>query len=86
MNEKTKKFDAVDLMDWLKRDWYVVLVLVFALFACIYTINNTGKYVNACNEHWTQQVQPILDRCYVSESVTPILVGFNMSGVGLNGT
>lgn len=91
MKENNKKPEAEGLVGWVKRDWPVILVLLFALAACLYTYNYVGSYVNACNEHWIEQVQPIIDRCSYGELDSPVFTNYNMTidwgeGVDLNGS
>lgn len=85
MNENNKKNKTINLIDWIKKDWYVIVVLIFALFACIYTLNNTNKYINECNEHWQEQVDIILEQCGMNMNSYPGLNNFNISIGGLDG-
>ena len=43
------------LLDWLKRDFYVIIVLLVALLGCLYTLYYSQEAIQGCNEHWVQE-------------------------------
>lgn len=43
--------------EWLKRDFIYIVLILFALFACIYTVGHVQDYMNDCNEHWAEQFE-----------------------------
>lgn len=48
---------------WVKKDFIYIVVCLIALIACLYTIASVQNYQNECNEHWVEQIQPIVDVC-----------------------
>ena len=42
-----------------KKDKYIIIILLFALFACIYTIASADSYQNECNNHWSEQYEDL---------------------------
>lgn len=46
-----------DPMAFWKRDAVYIVLCVFALLACVYTLSQAGKYSQACNDHWEKQVE-----------------------------
>lgn len=43
------------LIEWLKKDWVVIIVCLLALCACVYTSHQATNYSNKCNQHWQEQ-------------------------------
>lgn len=52
-NQKNELFDKV--MAWAKKDALVIIVMIFALGACLYTLYTVGNYQKAINLAWTEQ-------------------------------
>lgn len=53
--ERKKEKDLHPFQQFIRRDFWYILVIMFALFACIYTILHTGEYVDNCNQYWEEQ-------------------------------
>jgi hypothetical protein len=45
------------LREWLKRDFVYIVLVLFALLACLLTLANVGEYQQQCNEHWQTQIE-----------------------------
>ena len=54
----SKKFS-----DWLKRDFIYIVVSLFALFACIWTIGSANDFQTDCNIHWEEQMNTCNCQC-----------------------
>jgi len=46
----------LDITGLLKRDGLYIVLLLFALLACAYTIYNIGAYQEKCNNYWLDQL------------------------------
>jgi len=45
------------LSEFIKRDFWYILICLFALFSCVVTIDDAGDYQRDCNEHWLKQIE-----------------------------
>lgn len=45
------------LMDWLKKDIFVIIVLGFSLIALLYTVGSVNTYQERINDHWWRQYE-----------------------------
>lgn len=52
-------FDKDKFKAFIRRDFFYILLLLFALFACIYTWYSVDDIVYETNQHWIEQ----FDRC-----------------------
>lgn len=41
--------------EFLRRDFIYIIVCLFAVLACLYTIYTVSDYQQQCNEYWLQQ-------------------------------
>lgn len=65
------------LFDLSKKDLMIYIVLLFALGACLYTINQVGDYQQAINRHWQEQWDE--SGCAVKSSMIQIAnISFSM--------
>lgn len=51
----TKMHKTTTYSMFIKRDLLYIVVVVFALAACLYTLYSVGDYQQLINEHWEQQ-------------------------------
>jgi len=42
-------------VDWVKKDFIIIIVCLMAMLACLYTIYMAKDYNQQCNEHWAEQ-------------------------------
>lgn len=75
----------------LKENWIknkgTILILLFALFACLYTIMTMKQYEQQCNEHWTVQFWEHMKDCscvYSDEYVVQVTNWSMDSGTVIN--
>jgi hypothetical protein len=61
VNEQKSKGRVV--LENIKENWYIYIVLLIALFALLDLSNQMNDYQEKCNEHWESQIQPIIERC-----------------------
>lgn len=63
---------------WTKREFVYVIILLFALLACLIVLYNAKSYENKCNEHWLEQMDEIFEECplYYSDSIIPFNESF----------
>ena len=51
----------------LKESWAknrgTILILLFALLACMYTIATAKQYQAQCNTHWIAELEKMYDEC-----------------------
>jgi len=69
MAEKILEF----LWNYWKKDRIVILILVFSLLVCLYTINSVDKKIDNCNAHWIEQYEVLSDKCGYDGLIVPIL-------------
>lgn len=50
--DKTNIIDRLEA--WAAKDWWVILVAIFCLLACMYTINSVSKYQDQINNAWVE--------------------------------
>jgi hypothetical protein len=43
------------LIDWIKRDFVVIIVCLMSLLGCLYTMLTVGTYQQRINEAWQLQ-------------------------------
>lgn len=43
------------IMAWMQRDILFIIVAIFVLFACWYTLNSVDKYQDKINDAWIMQ-------------------------------
>lgn len=41
---------------WTKKEFIYVIILLFALIACLTILYNAKGYENECNEYWIEQI------------------------------
>jgi hypothetical protein len=65
MGDLGRKKTIVNFNEWIKRDWIAITILLIALLACIYTLNQSGTTQQKVNHYWISQLQtdPCLSRC-----------------------
>lgn len=54
--------DAQRLKDFIKRDFIYIILLLFALFACLYTMYQVTEVQVECNNRWLEQLNQ--SECY----------------------
>jgi hypothetical protein len=51
--------ETIDLIDrltrWARQDWWVIVVAVMCLLACLYTINSVRGLQDQINQAWMEQ-------------------------------
>lgn len=45
-----------NLIEYIQSDYIYIVVLLFALLACLYTIEAVGSYQQECNQYWVDQL------------------------------
>lgn len=45
------------IQEFVRRDFMYIVVVLLALFACLYTLGSVKEYNNQCNAHWEQQIK-----------------------------
>jgi hypothetical protein len=43
-------------LEFVKRDFVYIILLLVAVLGCMYTLYNVGDYQQQCNEHWIEQM------------------------------
>jgi hypothetical protein len=43
------------IMDWIKKDYFIIVLCCLTLTACIYTLATVGSYQEKINDHWMDQ-------------------------------
>lgn len=46
---------TIDLMEWIKKDFVIIILCLLALLACLYTLYAVGSYQEQINQAWQQQ-------------------------------
>lgn len=72
------------LMQLSRKDLLIYIVCLFALLACLFTINSVGEYQTKINEHWMLQYQST--PCWQAAAM-PVManITFNIMGDYNNG-
>lgn len=55
MEEQIKK--EIWLLKWIQNDFWYILICLFALFACMWTIYGSMEYQNQINDFWYEQIE-----------------------------
>ena len=66
------------VLDYVKKDFIILLVCLLCLLACVYTIYQTKQYKIECNEHWLQQIKEARC-CYNCLGEEDMFMDFNVS-------
>ena len=68
----------------IKRDLLYIIVIVFCLGACLYTLYNVGSHVDSCNDQWIAWVE---DKCVCRNQAQGLVpIDYNYIMEGYNGT
>ena len=43
------------VIEWVRSDFWIIIILLLALLGCLYTINSVGNYQQAINDAWEIQ-------------------------------
>lgn len=57
MAEKNKKTITNHIIYYIRKDYFILIVLLIAVLACLYMYESVQEYEDHCNEHWTKQMQ-----------------------------
>ena len=55
-----------NIPEWIKRDALYIIVILFALLACVYTIYLSTDCQQKCNENWIEQLED--SGCFMSDT------------------
>ena len=73
-DQKTDYFDKV--MAWAQKDALIIVVCMFALGACLYTLMSVEGYQVAINQAWMQQ----WDMSGCKAGYKPVNISWNVGG------
>jgi len=62
------------LPEWVKRDLLYIIVILFALLACFYTIYIQGDCQEKCNDRWEKQLED--SNCFLGSYSNDFKGGF----------
>jgi len=61
------------LQEWVRKDFWYILICMLAIAACVYTYNDVGNKIQECNVNWATQLTEcgcICTKCpYIFEDV-----------------
>ena len=78
----TDNTDIRWVLDWIKKDFVIIIICLLCLLGCLYTLYTVGSYQKACNDHWQQQ---FID-CGCMKSLKPFNQKLNYLGSYENST
>lgn len=73
------------LLDWYKTNKIILLLCLFSILVCVYTLKSGQVYTDTCNNHWIEQVNKMYpsskDRFNIyNESYVPMNIIYNITG------
>jgi len=48
---------AEQLKEWIKKDFIYIVVILFALLACMFTLQQSTEIMQECNDNWAEQLE-----------------------------
>jgi hypothetical protein len=83
MQEKPDEdgFDLSILIDFYKKDYWIIVVCIITLIGCMYSLYRMNDYKDTINSYWMNQR---MTRC-ICNDVLPFNESFKLYGGYLNG-
>ena len=50
------EMDKLNIIQWIQRDKWYLLVMLLCIFAMVWTAASAGDYADDCNRHWESQL------------------------------
>lgn len=63
-------------LQWIKKDFLVIIICLLSILACVYTIFTVTEYQDQINRHWIDQ----WERSGCNYKPSPANIPFNMGG------
>ena len=55
----------MNFSEWIKKEFWVIIVLLVSLLLCMYALNSVKDVEQRCNEHWVQEFK---DKCMMYQT------------------